>query len=188
MPPQSVEERLNALEKHAMWMAPQNGAKERKNTQNWWIASSVGVLASFGLFVWFAATNGVHTHFTTWGYKDEDGFVHVYNKRIKSEEMYILAISLGIVVAAVEKIVIKPGQEVLHHAMIQKGEFPIGTVFFYETSYVLLNMVTTFFYFTNVTILLFVLLGRVLGSAFVRWLFHTATNEKIKKGIGSLAF
>lgn len=188
MTPLTVEERLRALEKHAMWMAPQNSSREKRNTQNWWIASSVGVLVSFGLFVWFTAINGVHTHFTTWGYKDEDGFVHVYNKRIKSEEMYILAISLGLVVAAVEKIVIKPGQEVLHHAMIKKGKFPLGTVIFYETSYVLLNMVTVFFYFTNVTILLFVLLGRVLGSASVRWLFHASTNKTISKGSGSLAF
>lgn len=188
MPSRTVEARLEALEKHAMWMVPQNGLKESMHSKNWWIASSVGVSASLALFVWFSVSNGVHSHFTTWGYKDDEGFVKVYNKQIKNEEMYILAIFLGIVVSAVEKIVLEPGKEVLRHAMIQKREFPVGTVLFYESSYVLLNMVTTFFYFTNVLILLFVLFGRVLGSALVRWLFHSDINGSMKKGIGSLAF
>ena len=192
----SVLERLDALEKHALWMAPQNNKDKNNFTQRWLIYSVVGIAVSLGLFITFATQNGIHDHFVTAGYRDESGFVKIYDKPIKNEGMYILALFLGISVAAVEKIIIEPGRHVLHHAMVQKKLFPSTwadglLILFFESSSVLMATVTTFFYFTNVFFLLCVVFGRIIGTLVVSRRLHSEElrGDRFKaSAAGFLAF
>jgi hypothetical protein len=192
----SVQDRLEILEKHAMWMAPQGSRVGDIHATRWLLYSVIGIMATLALFVSFAVENGVHDHFVTPGFRDGSGVVKIYDKPIKNEGMYILALLLGVTVAAVEKIIIEPGKHVLHHAMVQKRYFPSTwsdslLVLFFETSSVLMATVTTFFYFTNVFFLLCVVLGRMIGTLVVSSKLHAQEirGEKYasKEG-GYLAF
>ena len=162
----SIEDRVRDLENHARGDPQKNGS---------WGAIAFGSFAvTVGLFIALATTNGVHDHFFSFSYQDDGDFIKVYDKRIEHEGYYALAIILGVMVALTQKIVTIPGERIMHGLLEDNdaGFFQWLKIALYETAGVIMAMLTTFLYFTNVAILLCVLLGRLLGLFVVYTYFY----------------
>ena len=187
----TVEERLSKLERHGLWLLP-NEAREKERFHRWSLFSWIGMSLVIILFTILASQHKFHDHFLTVAYDDYDGFINIYDEEVENSTVYALALVLGVIVAMVQKIYLDPGKDVLHHIMIQNRDWKwMGTMVLYETSSVLVSMITTFFYFTNVGILLCVLLGRIVGAVVVAFGLHSEDGEKLRfkgLGLGSLAF
>lgn len=162
----SIEDRLRDLENHA------RGDEEKNKNWGWYAFLSFTVTT--GLFIALAATNGVHDHFFSFSYQDDGDFIKVYDKRIEHEGYYIMAIILGVMVALTHKIVTIPGQRIMHGLLedTDAGVEEWVKIALYETAGVIMAMLTTFLYFTNVAILMCVLAGRLLGLFVVYTYFY----------------
>lgn len=174
----SIEDRVRDLENHARGDPQKNGS---------WGAIAFGSFAvTVGLFIALATTNGVHDHFFSFSYQDDGDFIKVYDKRIEHEGYYALAIILGVMVALTQKIVTIPGERIMHGLLEDNdaGFFQWLKIALYETAGVIMAMLTTFLYFTNVAILLCVLLGRLLGLFVVYTYFYPQkTKPKVSQAM-----
>lgn len=188
-----VEKRLAKLERHALWLLP-NEAREKARFHRWSMYSWIGMSLVVALFAALASQHKFHNHFLSIEYKDDDGFISIYDEEVENRTVYALALVLGVVVAVVQKVYLDPGREVMHHIMIQSRDWKwLVTMLLHETSSVLVSMITTFFYFTNIAILLCVLLGRILGSLVVAFGLHMNENgtpggDTKMRRLGNLAF
>tara|TARA_Y100000022_G_scaffold93023_1_gene80345 strand:- start:689 stop:1261 length:573 start_codon:yes stop_codon:yes gene_type:complete len=177
---------FNDLKRHA-WI---DNDLEKK----WIVAALISFLFTLSGFIYLANENGLHDHFMSWGYKDEQGFIKIYDEEIKSQYMYSFAIIFGIVVAISDKIIVKPGERVIH-SLRTKGQitafdnFVFITVYiFYEAATVLLGIATTFLFFTNLAILMAVLLGRIVGSSFVFYYIYPQKNSRKDNSAHNIAY
>lgn len=162
----SIEDRVRDLENHARGDPQKNGP--------WGAIAFASFAVTVGLFIALATTNGVHDHFFSFSYQDDGDFIKVYDKRIEHEGYYVLAIILGVMVALTQKIVTIPGERIMHGILEDNDAnfFQWLKVALYETAGVIMAMLTTFLYFTNVAILMCVLLGRLLGLFVVYTYFY----------------
>ena len=183
-------ERIDRLEQHLL-----NLTKDKAPVwQTGWLkASFILFCATFTIFSLLVHYNGMHQHFLSWGFHEGGDFISVYDKPIRNTNTYTLALILGVFVACTEKI-LKLGEKIVHGYMSRQGNSKDRNDFFVvllcESASVFIGTVTTFLYFTNIAILMCVLLGRLLGALCIYHLLHNNGKEmdNLETYIGSLSF
>lgn len=182
-----LEDRIKRLEKHTLWLI-----KEEKNKSSdayyatWQWLCALGMLVVIALFAALASLHRFHDLFWDWRFRDDaNDTISIYNEEVESWAVYGVALALGFAVAFVDKIVVEPGQRVIHHDMVERNHAWFIKMVLYEASCVIMSMITTYFYFTNVLILGTVLVGRVAGAVCVAVFLHAPRSDSSVQGTGA---